>query len=98
MANRQGTSRLVQLPSQASSWIRNVWTDVSFAELKQVRDALVHRRLARILHASWRTGASSQRIELRLGAKTLSVPYLVSQSRDIAKSYVSALLALLPVV
>jgi hypothetical protein len=78
------------LQEQAQRWIDDVLTDPTYREIKAVRNALTHTRVARHLTLP------HQRIRLQVGENQLDVASIIERARDVGSKYVSQLLAILP--
>jgi hypothetical protein len=87
---QRATHLRANLQAEARRWIDNVLTDPSYREIKAVRDALTHARLARHLTLP------RQRIRLKLDHKQLDVPTIIESAKRVGSKNVSELLAILP--
>jgi hypothetical protein len=88
---QQRATRLrANLQQQAQRWIDDVLADPGYREIKAVRNALTHARVAR--HFT----LPRQRIRLTLDHNQLDVPTIIDSAKRVGSKHVSELLAILP--
>lgn len=97
-ADRRGERALfTKLEKEAVvQWLEGVLDDPKFAELKDARNALTHRKLARHFSVSVGSSQQDERLKLQIGANQVRVSDLVVEVRDLATTHVAALIQILP--
>jgi hypothetical protein len=80
------------LPLQALQWVDAVFADPRYKQIKAVRHALTHARVAR--HFT----LPRQRLRIQIKNDRLDVPSIIDYAKNVATTHVSTLLTTLPVL
>jgi hypothetical protein len=89
---------ILQLPPDVRSWLNNIINDPAYLLIKEVRNALTHRRLPRNLHLMVGGPSPGRSLELNVSGCSVSIAEIVTTAYGVSARHLEHLLRLLPLL